>query len=263
MKVSLIYPSHRLGGIDLLAAWLGRQEPAIDYELIVVDGNPVRARCGRVAPYLRKAGVNVTWCGEPKQRTFPQSSIGYANAVNTGLMRAEGTHFVVIHDFMVVPAPSLELWAEAFRDDGLTCGTRSWCDSALGNQGVDECKTWEGPSEIVPSAREAASGFDTGFWGGPIALMEDCNGLDERSDFCHGWALADLKAKASILNWKLRQSPSITYHAIDHSRWGMGPLLDPYTVYHSTGMPDVRYEFRWTGWSANPFQLRGKRRKRG
>lgn len=260
MNLSLIYVSHRPGGFDLLADWLSRQS-GVDFDLIVVDGKPMRVRDRVVVPFMAKTGAAVRWYGEPKMRTFPYSSIGYVNAVNTGLLHA-GDHFVVVHDFITAPPGTLAAFAAAFADRprSLVCGDRSRCVAEEPSLGLHDCLTWDEPPKLTPA--DKGEGFQLGLWGGPTALMEECNGMDERSDLCHGWALNDLRAKADRLSWELRREPSIPYFAIDHHGWGFGQPAHPHTVFRSLPVPDVSYAPAWTGWSANPFNLKYERKRR-
>lgn len=264
MKISYIYVSHRPGGIHLLPSWLADQRcDGVEYELIVVDGLMIRIREGKAKSYLSKSNVNLAWYGEPKPRTYQWSSLGYANAINTGLIHATGSHVVVIHDFIKAHPDYLTNWHNVFQSypNAFVCGNKIPC-STPDPEGIDDVATWENTVDWVKIDRPENYDFKLGFWGGSMSLFETCNGLDERSDFCHGWALNDVKAKANALGALLVKDMSIQYLAADHRSWySYLPSAQQSTVYRSMPIPDVPYEPRWTTWSANDFVLTEERRR--
>lgn len=262
MKISFIYASHRWGGFDVLAGWLAGQSCAdAEHELIVVDGSPIRTKSGRVPTYLHQHRIPLVWYGEPKPRTFPWSTIGYANAVNTGLIHATGTHVVVVHDFIAAPKDSLVQWHRSFTANtrSMVCGDEMRCQVADPG-GFDDVNTWASMSPWKkPEQPPTSTEFKLGIWGGPMELFEECNGLDERADFRHGWVVNDLKVKAKLLGWGMARDKGLPYYAADHTAWGgVGPAN---TIFKSTPFADVPYEPDWTDWSANSFVLAKERRR--
>lgn len=279
MKLSFCYLSHRPGSIDLLADSLSKQVKAgtdpdslsiPDWELIVIDGFPGRVQRGAANQYVSNLGIPVRHYGLPKVHTFPWARTGFANAHNTGMIYATGTHVVFLNDFCWFPGSTAYLWGRAFDlfPNHLICGVgvtynakRPDVESKEGGEALSDVYTWrelDMRRDWTPREPWVPEVFDTGYWGGPIEYFERVNGMDERSDFCASWGTASVVAQARMHGMGLRVDRTLVTHMVDHREWENGQE-GLYRI--KSEIADVPEEPIWTGWSCNPYLLREERRR--
>lgn len=100
-KISVIVPTNRVGGIDIIFAGLVAQEEK-DFELVLVDDLWAR-RVGGIAELARQRGIRVVHC-EPdgsQHSTISGTCVPghYQNALNTGITRSSGEIAVILCDY--------------------------------------------------------------------------------------------------------------------------------------------------------------------
>lgn len=260
MKLTFCYVSNRPGSIDILGECLEKQSKAIPWELVVIDGHPGRVERGNAERYLRDKGIPVSHYGLPKTRTFPWSRTGFVNAMNTGLMYANGTHVVFLHDFVKINDDAVVRWANAFLiNQACLIQGAAITYSASQPDVADDILTWSRPEPWVAREPWIPDPFDLGYWGGPMEFFEQCNGIDERADWCSEWALDCVAVQAAIHNYGLYTARDIICHMIDHRAWHKGEAMDG--LYRTRGeLSNVPIKPEWSPWSANPFHLKEVRR---
>ena len=103
MKISIVYPTYRLGGFDLLVDCLKRQTHR-NFELIVVDDYPGRD----LRKYIADQGISLSYYGPSKEKQYKDTPYSFANAFNTGGMKANGDILLCFLDYQWIPADYLE-----------------------------------------------------------------------------------------------------------------------------------------------------------
>ena len=261
--LSLIYLATRPGGVDLLATSLLRQVNAPPYELIVVDGFPGRVERTLAERNLRQSGLPVSAYVKPKPKTFPWSRTGFANAINTGALHAAGDYALFLHDFTLFPEDMVRRWTEVMAaSDGLThVHGKSLEFEAPPPDVVDDYVTWTyQPVEMRCRGEWVPSHWDLGYWASPLRFFEDCNGIDERADFCFKWTTAAFVAHCLALGYSLKVDPSLTCQMVDHHLWDAapeGPLGAVNTTWRTPGdFADVPEMPVFTDWGANPYNFK-------
>jgi glycosyltransferase involved in cell wall biosynthesis len=115
--VSIILPTVRVGGLDVLFHGLSRQTFK-NFELILVDGI-YKHRCELVQKKAIEHSIKVVHV-EPFDNPFPVCS--YSRFVNTGLVHASGELVVFISDYTWLPPECLQKHVDAFRNNGPRSG---------------------------------------------------------------------------------------------------------------------------------------------
>jgi glycosyltransferase involved in cell wall biosynthesis len=104
MKVSVIVPTYRLGGLDVIVHSLVRQTHT-DWELLVVD-SIYRYRGGPQEKVILQLLGGNAFRFEPIGNRFPINS--YCRMVNDGIDRAQGEIVLLLVDYMYLPPTCLE-----------------------------------------------------------------------------------------------------------------------------------------------------------
>lgn len=268
MNITVIFFTNRPGCIDLMASALAAQQWDKDkftWELVVVDGYPGRVDRGHAEVYVVSLGVPLRSYVPPKSKTFPWSRTGFANAMNTGLLLAGGTHVVFLHDYTSLPSDALERWYAAFTDypNHLITGIAQEIQAPK-PESPEDVMTWtDGDATMRAGRMWIPDDFEVGYWGGPISFFDDGNGIDERADFCSHYALHAVKAQAKLLGYNLLVDHSLLCYMIDHREWDEGPWSSPVnSQWRMKGVySDVPQEPVWGAWAANPYCLKSERMK--
>lgn len=92
--ISIIVPTNRIGGLDVLFNSLAQQK-YMGFELILVD-NIKKYREELVAKKAKTCGFKVTHV-EPRDNPFP--SVGYCRTMNTGVAYASGEYLLYLCDY--------------------------------------------------------------------------------------------------------------------------------------------------------------------
>jgi glycosyltransferase involved in cell wall biosynthesis len=104
--ISVIVPSNRIGGLDILFAALAAQTYR-DFELVLVD-NIHKHRSEYVAHHAQGCGFPVTHI-PPRDNSFPD--IAYCRTMNTGVAHARGDTLVYFCDYSWLHPTCLETHA--------------------------------------------------------------------------------------------------------------------------------------------------------
>jgi len=273
--ISFVYLSNRPGSIDLLSLSFHKQQG--DYELVIVDGFPGRIERGVAIDFLRGLDIKLGWYGLPKKHPYPGSVTGFANAMNTGVLHSRGDYVVFVHDYMLLPGPFVRRWEEVIRrSDGrtLTHGI-GFVYTAPKPEGPYDIWTWvlvPGSGLPMTIQREwIPSQFDAGYFGAPMSFFEEGNGVDEHADSCPQWTLNSLLAQVKANGYRTEIDTTMITHMIDHQEWHEGyvpPVGEIVTsgiqnsVWRSWGeLRSLLVEPEWTGWGANPYNLKQERLK--
>ncbi len=263
MRISVCYVSNRAGCIDLLKASLVNQQDPGDWELVVVDGYSGRVERGDAEQFLLATGLPVRAYVPPKPKTFPWSRTGFTNAMNTAIMHAGGSHVVFLHDYTQLQFDALANWRAAFTayPKTLISGIATEYLAPKPTK-IDDVFTWEEANVPLKALKQwIPDDFEVFYWGCPVELFDLSNGIDERADFCSQFALYSLKEQAKVHGYGLQVNHSLLCHAIDHRAWDDGKWTDPKNSdWRMKGVySDVPQEPVWTGWGANPFNMKLER----
>jgi glycosyltransferase involved in cell wall biosynthesis len=103
MSLSIIFITKRSGVYDILFNSLAQQTNA-DYNLICVD-ELTKDRHTQVTEKASQMGVHLSMITPSRVRTEDKADykFGYANAINTGLLLAEGRYITLLQDFAWLP----------------------------------------------------------------------------------------------------------------------------------------------------------------
>lgn len=111
MKLSVIYPTNRLGGFDMMINCLKNQTYK-DWELIVIDDYPER----NLQDYILKQGIPITYYGKSKEKTYNDTPFPFSNVFNSGLLQATGDIVIFFQDYQWIPSYSLERWNTMYQN---------------------------------------------------------------------------------------------------------------------------------------------------
>lgn len=111
MKLSVIYPTNRLGGFDMMIDCLKNQTYK-DWELIVIDDYPDR----NLRDYISEQGIPITYYGKSKEKTYGDTPYPFSNVFNSGLLQATGDIVVFFQDYQWIHPDSLERWNTVYQD---------------------------------------------------------------------------------------------------------------------------------------------------
>lgn len=107
MKISVIIPTNRYGGLDITFAGLGRStEWSSDWEVIMID-DFVEDRKDKCLYFAKKYDIKNVIYLRPK-KGYWRSNTPIANSRNTGLIYAKGELIVFIDDYTWIPSKFLE-----------------------------------------------------------------------------------------------------------------------------------------------------------
>ena len=225
MKISLIYETASLGGLDMLWESVRFQTMlSEDFELIIVD-DWHKQRQDALADYLQGSDLRCTHI-PPKQ-----TGVSYHNSAsfNTGLALAMGELVIFLVDFVWLPEDFLEWHWRFYQEhpgyslsayvdrykyppivDGKLTIFDEWFDRAYaekwlvdGNLIYQERKGGTLNREIARGVYEM-SGNRIYMLGDsvPLAVMKELNGWDERYDGGYSCNDLDIGLRANMLGWK-------------------------------------------------------------
>lgn len=265
-SLSLVYLTYRPGGIDLLANSLAKQD-CKDYELIVIDDHPGRVERGEAARYIKDRDIPLKVFRGSKPKSHPDTLCGLVNAMNTGLLHAEGAHTVFLHDFAMLYEDQVNNWIDSFKVTADTYGTDLLISGAAivyearkpDNEG--DVTVWDRPLQVVPKWPWAPSVFECFYFGGPTALFLDLNGFDERADHNIGWVIDSIVAQAKLRNVKLGvDATNLVCHLIDHRVWDKLKHEEPFGRWKIKGeYRSLEHKPEWAVPSPNPFNIHALR----
>lgn len=262
--LSVIYVSYRPGGIDLLGRSLAAQQNAPPWELIVVDDYPGRPQRGIAAAYLESVGLPLAYYGPSKPKTRPETKLGLANAMNTGVLHAKGEHVVILHDYFLYPPDALAKWQARMDTEPRKKLVSGWARVFNCPQPpiVDDIRSYTREMELVfrdDWIPEELEGF---YFSAPIRFWEQINGLDERTDHCTVWVLHVMLEQARFFGWQMMMDKDLGCTMIDHRAWDQSdPMADDHDSlwrikHHSSTdrMPS------WKPRSENPYNFAALRK---
>ena len=124
-RLSIVVPTMRVGGLDVLWAGL-MQQTCRDFELVLVD-DLWKYRLG-VGPYFSNNGGPPILHREPVGGGFPNSH--YCRSVNTGIAAARGDVVAILSDYTLLPPNYVETHLRLHderRDRVVLSPHVSWC----------------------------------------------------------------------------------------------------------------------------------------
>lgn len=270
-KFSLVYLTYRPGGLDLLAQSLIRQDPC-EYELLVVDDYPSRPERGVAVQYLQAHGLPLVYYGPPYPKSFPDTPLNLANAMNTGALNASADWVVFLHDFTAVPDDGLHRWEGAFAKHGnrtLISGVAEVYDAPPPDREDFDLSVWNDltplqnrfigkPTQWIPEE------FENFYCGVPMSFLEAVNGIDERADDHISWPMLCMVLQAKLHNYRLVVDRGLTINMIDHRVWAKNRSAVWHAENIATGIPSgltgVSIAPDWGRRSQNPYEFGVSRR---
>lgn len=213
---SIILPTYRPGGLDLVVKSLSDQPPI--YELLVVDAFPGRVERGQATKYILDAGIPLCYFGPPLE-----NKRGMARAYNTGAAFATTPHLIFTQDFCWYPPGFVLSWLSRLQKGN---GNTSIAGSAIlrvaaAPEQLGDISIWTGnPFHYIGEEIELWTPthwemFNTYL---PLSFFEAVNGLDERGTPIHCFA-ATLHQLA-VHGLYPEVAPQLRIGMIDHRRWG-------------------------------------------
>ena len=275
MKISVVYITNRNGCLDLMTASLLRQRfdsTKVTFELVVIDGYPGRVERGEAQLYLTEASLLETGnklplraYASPRPKTFPWSRTGFANAMNSGVMLSGGDYVVFLHDYTHIEPNAIELWYNAFtkHPKTLISGVIQWCTAAPPDN-LSDISTWKSyPLPMTLEDLAIPRTFEVAYWGAPISFFDECNGIDERADFCSQYSLYAVQTHAKAWGYETVVDTTLACLMVRHHDWDTASWYGPHnSEWRMKGVySDVPKEPVWTGWGANPYNMAVERRK--
>ena len=260
MKLSFVYPTIRQGSIDILGYCLKQQEDKTDWELIVVDGFEGRVERAEAEYFLVSHGIPLKAYVKPKEKTFPWSRTGFANALNTGALWASGDYVIFIHDYTFFNPFMVQEWKKALSElDGRTLlhgGSREVTTPIIPDM-LGDISTWKEFPEFRYRASWTPEVFELGYFAIPLNFFKEGNGIDERADFCFSFATKAVVVQARELGYALKVDPTLVCDMIDHHMWETWDERKRFHFHSRWRIPgefsDVPEEPNWTGWGCNPY----------
>lgn len=240
MRVSVIIPTIRYGGLDITFKGLGNQVFK-DFELIIIDDVP-KSRKREVSNYAKQYDIAVKYLRSKPPHWKANKMI--SNARNTGLIHAEGELIVFIDDYIYVKPEFLHKHVSLYKE--------SKCAYTLMGQLVNirYCKPEDRPEDIskipvktlkrtqggdeVPwedfrvktGRREAHWGW---FWtcnaSAPLDKIIEINGFDEEYDGGTAGEDMDLGMRLSRMGCRFIYNPGCKVWHMDHDDSDRAPPL--------------------------------------
>lgn len=252
VKVSVILPSYRIGGLDVSFPGLGNQTFK-DYEVIFVDALHTRRR-QLVAEYAEKKGVPLIHI-PPKKDTLPLHAPN--NFENTGLLKSSGELIIMFGDYQYPPPNWIEHHWQMYQQhkNTIVMGSLDIYDHPPLKDGINEIldastyyaflqhnycpeindkvmmtvfkeefkpEDLKNLSLLIPDARGSCSGPAPYTWvilkndSVPIEIFENLNGLDENLDFGSGYQDTDFAFRALKAEYKIFFDPANKVFQINH-----------------------------------------------
>jgi len=242
MKVSIIVPTFRYGGLDVLfGGCKGQTLPADEWELILVD-DLFEERKDEVKEYAEKLGITLRHMKPKEQEKEVPSTL--CNAVNKGLIYADGDYVMFLEDHVWLNPNCLERHLELQQPVGrVTVGPLLFCGRPplkdLNGKITVFNKLYEGKPEgvrvsvdyrIQPNVEGVKEGqpYSLGFFLAnssyslmpnalfPLQLCVYLNGFDERFDAGHGYGDANFIFRAQLLKTEFLVDPKNEAFHVDH-----------------------------------------------
>lgn len=271
IDITIVYLTHRPGGIDMLAESLRHQIPT--YELVVIDGYPGRVERGVAKQYLLDAGVRLAHYGKPKPRSYPGSATGFANAMNTGALWVRSPYVVFLHDFTYMLPGAISQWMVCRRlhpARSLISGIASMRDVQPPEDTTD-LSLWGDPSVCLrnlynETERWVPRKFELFYAGFPIDFITLINGFDERADTGHiNWTYASVIHQAEAHGYSLRVDSRLEVVMGNHRKWGESESDSPDSgnskLWYPAREPEAKVKRpEWLPTSPNPYTFRNLRK---
>jgi len=294
-KISVIYPTCRIGGVDILVDAMENQSFK-DFEVILVD-ELYDFRKGMVDDYAKKHGVNIRHVKPKHLKGVP---FQLANNMNTGLLWAEGELIVVLEDYMWAGADWLKMHWDLYRKfSTLVVGnlrfvplpetkweTRPIMRNRQFHIKEEEIaegwisifkKEFKGDTEklerqVYIDDYRKLDGFGgplidgrykfiegKWFWGNmsiPLETILNLNGWDEHYDGGHGYREIDVGERAELLGQKILYDPENRIYHFDHSAlFQMVSIFGDNHIYHDIRMERIRADVSLIP-APNPYNIR-------
>ncbi len=237
-----------------------------EFELIVVDDFLGRPERGEAQRFLKQdKGLPLTWYGPSKQKSRPETRSGFCNAVNTGLIHANGEFVVFMSDYTFFRDPIAAFWQQVFyfaKKDGeeksIFNGVAIEYDAPKPDNPGDVF-TYHGPVGFMPKRPWVPSEAETFYLGGPVAFFEMINGMDERADHNITWNVEALLFQVKAAGWKFQIQHQMVMHMIDHRPWDGNFMEGQWRTCGYVASLEKKPE--WQAYSPNLFNLAHLRQK--
>jgi glycosyltransferase involved in cell wall biosynthesis len=253
---SIVVPTYRPGGIDMLADSLQNQTIQ-DYELVLID-DYVKERKGEILTYLRTKHVNVRYVGGSKPKSFPTNIHNVANAINTGFIMSTNEIVILLGDYQWLPPnflSNMQKHAESMKQNK-TCvviPTRVWTSKSPAAPSNIRLwpKEWQGnPSknDCIYKSSWIPEGWEFACIGYHWDTLAEINGYPEYIDSTTEHPIEILIYWMEKHGAKAYVDTSNFIHAIDHREWKPSELWH-YAKRKSLGESPLNYR-------ENPFDLK-------
>ena len=161
-----------------------------NYNLIVVDDMPGR----NLTDYIEDCNIPLAYYGPSKKKCYPDTPFNQINAINTGLLQADGDILIMIEDYAWLRPKTLERWCQLFDEMGpntlITGVGKYWGHKPPEN--IGPITVWNEPfngdfSECTFKGMWRPEVFEYFYSGIPMLAYEHLNGMDERLDYWNTW----------------------------------------------------------------------------
>lgn len=266
--ISLVMPTYRHGGIDILSRSFAHNDSSDDYELVIVDDYPGRVERGTVPAYLREKNVKLGWYGKSKPKTYPETKGGLCNAWNTALMHCRGDYVLSFSDYCWLAPNWYWQWQwiiQNFPYHLVSGGAIVY--TADKPKIKDDIVTWgDASARVIPSYPWVPTEWESFYCFASVSFYEACNGLDERADHCHCYPVSSQLSHAKQLKCPILIQSDITCHVVNHRSWDTQEETAPpgcggEGMWRITHIRSIENEPDWTLPSPNKFNLAEERRK--
>ena len=265
-KLNLIFFTYRPGSFDMLVNSL-KQQTYDNYDLIVVDDMPGR----NLTDYIEDNGIPLAFYGPSKPKCYPDTCFNQVNAINTGILQADGDITVLIEDYAWLRPKTLERWCQVFDEvgpDTLVTGVGRYLDYKP-PQSIGEITVWDKPFTEEDLAKCTFKGmwtpevFEFFYSGVSVPAWEHINGMDERLDYWNTWPAQIFPTICMDAGLKFYRDDFNVIDLIDHRMWSFGDKLWWWVNYTQKGQQKYHpEEIPWTTYAQNCFNVHEDRRKR-
>jgi len=239
MKVSLVVPTYRYGGLDVLFGGLKNQTMK-DFEVLLID-DLLDERKDEVKEYAEKLGISLRHM-KPKEQEKGIPT-GLCNAVNTGLIYADGDYIMFLEDHVWLNPSCLQRHLELQQPVGrVTVGPMHFCNhpplkdlkgkiTVFDKLYEDKPETVRCPDfRMLPNIEGVKEGetYRLNFFlaNAPYSLMPNAmfplqlcvylNGFDERFDMGHGYGDNNFIFRAQLLKTEFLVDRANEAFHVDH-----------------------------------------------
>lgn len=257
---TVIYPTRRPGGLDLLVESLVNQ---IDvFELVIIDGFEGRLERGESIRYILDKRIPLRYYGTPSIPPTDISVAGFARAINSGVLWSATSRIVIIQDYCWVPPGWAKQWLKTFdkyKDESVVISGTAFLNQANPPDFYGDITIWSmkpcwfnvlGETKIwKPFYWENCNTYY------PTKFFEDVNGLDERGG-SEGVGEATMYQLQS-LGYRMVVNEYCRIGMIEHHDWGeQGGLWNTTSVRKTTQEPVMKlYDI-----SPNPYGFKELRK---